>query len=373
MPAASTEPASLLSEVALTLLPGIGPLVTRQLIGYLGSAQNVLEASPGRLLKVPGVGPALVNVLRNSAGALRQAELVLRRAEHEGVRLLYYSRPDYPARLRPVPDAPVLLYFQGPADLNNPRTLAIVGTRQATDYGREQTEKLVRGVAPYQPLIISGLAYGIDIAAHRAALQEGLPTVGVMATGSDGMYPAAHRRTADKMLESGGLLTEFPFGTGPDKYNFPARNRIIAGLADGTVVVEAAQKGGALITAELALDYNREVLAVPGNLGAAASEGCNLLIRNQQASIYTGPQDIEQTLNWDQALHPMPPAPALNPADFTPEEFRVVEVLTSRGEQQIDELSWQAQLPVHQVASLLLALEFRGLVKALPGKKFALL
>ncbi|WP_345225595.1 DNA-processing protein DprA [Hymenobacter koreensis] len=367
-PAASAD---LLPEVALTLLAGIGPLLTRQLISYAGSAQAVLSAPAAKLQKVPGVGPAVAATLRNQAAALRQAEIILRQAEKTGTRLLYYTRPDYPTRLRPLADAPVLLYYQGTAELNAPRTLAVVGTRQATDYGREQTERLIKGVAPYQPLIISGLAYGIDIVAHRAALQEGLPTIGVMATGPDQMYPAAHRRTAEKMLENGGLLTEYPFGTGPDRYNFPARNRIIAGLADGTVVVEAAIKGGALITAELALDYDREVLAVPGNLGAAASEGCNHLIRNQQASIYTGPADIEQTLNWDNALHPTKPAKAaLDPADFTPEEFRLLEALGT-GEKQIDELSWRAQLPGHQTASLLLGLEFRGLVKALPGKKFA--
>ncbi|MCC3158976.1 DNA-processing protein DprA [Hymenobacter sp. 15J16-1T3B] len=372
-PTAPDSTASLLSEVALTLLPGIGPLVTRQLIGYLGSAQNVLNAGPNQLLKVPGVGPALVNVLRNSTAALRQAEQVLRRAEQDGARLLYYTRPDYPARLRPVPDAPVLLYYQGPAELNNARTLAVVGTRQATDYGREQTEKLIKGVAPYQPLVVSGLAYGIDIVAHRAALQEGLPTVAVMATGLDSIYPHAHRRTAEKMLEQGGgLLTEFTFGTPPDKYNFPARNRIIAGLTDATVVVEAAKKGGALITAELALDYNREVLAVPGRLDQPASEGCNQLIRNQQARIYTGPEDIEQALNWDAALQPAAVPAGLNPADFTPGEFALLEILQACKEKQIDELSWQAQLPINQVSTLLLGLEFRGVVRALPGKKFAL-
>jgi DNA processing protein len=366
--------ASLLAEVALTLLPGVGPLVTRQLIGYLGSAQNVLNAGPNQLLKVPGVGPALVNVLRGATPALRQAEQILRRAEQDGVQLLYYSRPDYPARLRPVPDAPVLLYYQGTADLQNPRTLAVVGTRQATDYGREQTEKLIKGVAPYGPLIVSGLAYGIDIAAHRAALQENLPTVAVMATGLDSIYPHAHRRTAEKMLaQGGGLLTEFTFGTPPDKYNFPARNRIIAGLSDATVVVEAAKKGGALITAELAQDYNREVLAVPGRLDQPASEGCNQLIRNQQAAIYTGPEDVEQLLNWDAALQPAAvAAPRLNPADFTPQEFSLLEILISTKEKQIDELSWQAQLPINEVSTLLLGLEFRGVVRALPGKKFAL-
>ncbi|UYZ60023.1 DNA-processing protein DprA [Hymenobacter latericus] len=363
---------SLLSEVALTLLPGIGPLITRNLISYCGSAEAVLQAPQAKLLKIPGVGPGTVTALRNNAAALGKAEQILRRAEKDGVQLLYYTRPNYPTRLRPVPDAPVLLYYLGTADLNHPRSLAVVGTRQATDYGREQTEKLVRGVAGYQPLIVSGLAYGIDIIAHRAALQEGLPTIGVMATGLDIIYPAAHRRTAEKMVEQGGLLTEFPFGTQPDKYNFPARNRIIAGLTDGTVVVEAARKGGALITAELALEYNREVLAVPGRLDQAVSEGCNHLIRNQQAVIYTSPADVEQVLNWDGALHHTPPVPALDPADFSADEFKLVQILQAHKERQIDELSWEAQLPINQVSTLLLGLEFRGVVRALPGKKFAL-
>ncbi|KUG08861.1 DNA-processing protein DprA [Solirubrum puertoriconensis] len=363
---------SLLSEVALTLLPGIGPLITRNLVSYCGSAEAVLQAPQSKLLKIPGVGPSTVTALRNNSSALGKAEQILRRAEKDGVQLLYYTRPNYPARLRPVPDAPVLLYYLGTADLNHPRSLAVVGTRQATDYGREQTEKLIRGVAGHQPLIVSGLAYGIDIIAHRAAIQEGLATIGVMATGLDIIYPAAHRRTAEKMVEQGGLLTEFPFGTQPDKYNFPARNRIIAGLTEATVVVEAARKGGALITAELAQEYNREVLAVPGRLDQAASEGCNHLIRNQQAVIYTGPLDVEQVLNWDGALHHTPVVPSLNPADFSAEEFKLVEILQAHKERQIDELSWEAQLPINQVSTLLLGLEFRGVVRALPGKKFAL-
>lgn len=241
---------SLLYELALTLIPGIGPQLTRQLMSYGSSARNVLHLPPGKLRRVPGVGEATVRVLTGPEreAALKKAEASLRKAEQEQVQILFYTSKKYPSRLKQLPDAPVLLYYQGPADLNAPKSVAIVGTRQATDYGREQTEALVRGLAPHQPLVISGLAYGIDILAHRAALQEGLPTVGVMATGLDVIYPAAHRKTADKMRETGGLLTEFPFGTGPDRYNFPARNRIIAGLADGTVVVEAAEKGGALIT-----------------------------------------------------------------------------------------------------------------------------
>jgi DNA processing protein len=365
-------------ELALTLLPGIGPQLTRQLMSYGSSAKNVFHLPPGKLRRIPGVGDATIKILTGPerGKALAQAEASLRKAEKEGVEILFYTNKRYPSRLKLIPDAPVLLYYQGPADLNAPKTLALVGTRQATEYGREQTERLLKGVLPHQPLIISGLAYGIDIMAHRAALQEGLPTVGVMATGLDIIYPAAHRKTAEKMRETGGLLTEFAFGTQPDRYNFPQRNRIIAGLADGTVVVEAAAKGGALITAELALSYDRDVLAVPGPLGAPSSEGCNALIKNHKAALYQEPKDLEQLLNWDAALHlpgKFQPPPSYSAADFTTDEFALLTVLMVSKEAHIDDLAWKAQLPIHLVASLLLGLEFRGVVRALPGKKFVLI
>ena len=236
---------TLFHELALTLLPGIGPQLTRQLMSYGGSAQNVLQLPPGKLRRIPGVGNATINILTGAerGKAFRKAEADLKKAGKDGVEILFYTSKRFPSRLKQLPDAPVLLYYQGTADLNAPKTVALVGTRQATDYGREQTERIVQGLLPHRPLVVSGLAYGIDIAAHRAALQEGLDTVGVMATGLDSIYPAAHRKTAEKMREQGGLLTEFPFGTPPDRYNFPARNRIIAGLADGTVVVEASHQG----------------------------------------------------------------------------------------------------------------------------------
>jgi len=366
-------------ELALTLLPGIGPQLTRQLMSYGSSAKNVLLLPPGKLRRIPGVGDATIKILTGPARgqALAQAEASLRKAEKEGVEILFYTSKKFPSRLKLIPDAPVLLYYQGTADLNAPKTLALVGTRQATEYGREQTERLIKGVLPHQPLIISGLAYGIDIMAHRAALQEGLATVGVMATGLDIIYPAVHRKTAEKMREQGGLLTEFPFGTSPDRYNFPQRNRIIAGLADGTVVVEAAAKGGALITAELALSYDRDVLAVPGNLGSAASEGCNALIKSNKAALYAEPKDLEQLLNWDAALYQtgkFQAPPAYSVDDFSVEEFALITVLaTAAGrEEQMDNIAWKAQQPIHAVASLLLALEFRGVVRALPGKRFGL-
>ena len=370
---------TLFHELALTLLPGIGPQLTRQLMSYGGAAKTVLMMPPGKLRRIPGVGAATVAILtgKDREAAFRKAEADLKKAEKDGVEIIFYTSKRFPSRLKLIPDAPAILYYQGTADLNAPKTVALVGTRQATDYGREQTERIIKGLLPHRPLVVSGLAYGIDIMAHRAALQEGLDTVGVMATGLDIIYPAAHRKTAEKMREQGGLLTEFSFGTPPDRYNFPARNRIIAGLADGTVVVEAAIKGGALITAELALSYDRDVLAVPGNLGSAVSAGCNALIKNNKAALYAEPLDLEQLLNWDAALHlsgKFKPAPSYSADDFTADEFALITVLTVAGgrEEQMDELAWKAQLPIYAVASLLLALEFRGVVRALPGKKFAL-
>jgi len=366
-------------ELALTLIPGIGPQLTRQLMSYGGAAKNVLMMPPGKLRRIPGVGAATVAILtgKDREAAFRKAEADLKKAEKDGVEIIFYTSKRFPSRLKQIADAPAILYYQDTADLNAPKVVALVGTRQATDYGREQTERIIKGLLPHRPLVVSGLAYGIDIMAHRAALQEGLETVGVMATGLDIIYPAAHRKTAEKMREQGGLLTEFPFGTPPDRYNFPARNRIIAGLSDGTVVVEAAIKGGALITAELALSYDRDVLAVPGNLSSAASAGCNALIRDNKAALYAEPLDLEQLLNWDAALHQsgkFKPVPSYSVDDFTIEEFTLITVLAAAigREEQMDELAWKAQLAIHTVASLLLGLEFRGVVRALPGKKFIL-
>jgi DNA processing protein len=378
MPNSSTDD-TLFHELALTLLPGIGPQLTRQLMSYGGSAKNVLMMPPGKLRRIPGVGDATIKILTGAERekALRKAETDLKKAEKDGVEIIFYTSKRFPTRLKLIPDAPAILYYQGTADLNTLKTVALVGTRQATDYGREQTERIVKGLVPHRPLVVSGLAYGIDIMAHRAALQEGLDTVGVMATGIDILYPAAHRKTAEKMREQGGLLTEFPFGTPPDRYNFPARNRIIAGLSDGTVVVEAAIKGGALITAELALSYDRDVLAVPGNLGSAASAGCNALIKSNKAALYQDPQDLEQLLNWDAALHQsgkFKPVPSYSADDFTADEFTIISALAAATgrELHMDELAWKAELPIHAVASLLLPLEFRGVLRAMPGKKFAL-
>lgn len=368
-------PTDSLHSVALTLVPGVGSILIRQLISYCGSAEDVFRAPLAKLLKVPGIGDVTARAILKP-DILTEAERVLKRLEPLNARALFYTDKAYPARLKALYDAPALLYVQGSGDLNVPRTIGLVGTRQATEYGRRITEEIVQAVQPYGATIISGLAYGIDIAAHRASLVNGLPTLGVMASGLDIVYPHAHQRTADEMLVLGSLLTESQPGTKPDAHLFPARNRIIAGLSDAVVVVEAAAKGGALITAEYANNYHREVFAVPGQLSQMFSAGCNKLIRENKAQIYTGPRDLIETLNWDQTpaeakngLSRKPQPPAL-PLDVTTEESQVMALLRPVADLHIDELSWQSQIPMGRLASLLLSLEFRGYVRSLPGKKY---
>jgi len=360
------------SQVALTLVPGLGSILIRQLISYCGSAPEVFRSPLARLLKVPGIGDVTARAIRTS-DALTAAERVLKRLETLGATPLFYTDKAYPTRLKTFYDAPALLYWQGAGDLNAPRTIGLVGTRQATDYGRRITTDIIDALAPYNVTVISGLAYGIDITAHRASLTNGLPTIGVMASGLDVVYPSVHRRTAQEMLAQGGLLTESIPGTKPDAHLFPARNRIIAGLSDAIVVVEAAAKGGALITAEYANNYHRDVFAVPGQLNQTFSAGCNKLIRENKAQIYTSPADLIETLNWDQPVgqHPRGNAAPALPVDVTDEESQVLALLRQSTDLHIDELSWQSQIPMGRLASLLLNLEFRGFVRSLPGKKYS--
>lgn len=366
-----------LYEVALGMLPGIGNLTTRLLISYCGSAKAVFTTPKGKLLRIPNIGQTTVNAISQQAQeALRKAEETIRKAERQQVQLLFYTHPSYPSRLKTIADAPCLLYYQGSASLNPEKSVGLVGTRKATDYGRQMTAKIVKDLQKHRPLIVSGLAYGIDIAAHRAALQESLPTVGVMASGPDIIYPSLHRKTAEKMLEQGGLVTEYGFGVKPDAPRFPARNRIIAALSDCTIIVEATRKGGALITADLAHGYNKDVMAVPGNVDAPASEGCNYLIQSLRAAIYTKVEDLEQLMNWDigsgKALH-KPLSSRYDPDDFTDEEYSVIRLLADSKEELVDAISWKTQVPVSRLASLLLGLEFRGVLKVLPGKKYILI
>ncbi len=361
-----------LALLALHFVPGIGDFLVKQLVSYCGSAADVFKLPKGKLLRIPGVGESTVSSLK-SANPFILAEDELKKAEKKDTRILFYLDADYPQRLKQFDDCPSLLYVKGNTDLNAGKTVGIVGTRQATAYGKDLVEKIIEELVPHRSQIISGLAYGIDVHAHKLALKYNLPTLGVMGSGMDIIYPAGHRDTAIKMLENGGLVTENPFGTKPDAHNFPARNRIIAALSDALIVVEAAEKGGALITAEIANNYNKDVFAFPGNIGQTYSAGCNKLIKINKAHLLTGVADIEYIMNWR--------ADELTPASveqldlhlFDPDELLVINLLKERkNPMMIDEISRKTSLAPSLLASLLLNLEFKNMVRSLPGKMYRL-
>ncbi|GGF47931.1 DNA-processing protein DprA [Echinicola rosea] len=365
---------TLLYTIALSLIPKLGPYAFKNIISYCGSAANFFTMPKGKAAKIPGIGSKLLAIRNQKESYLKEAEKVLEDCKKHQITVHTYLDHSYPNRLKSFMDAPVLLFTKGHIDLNPKRSIGIVGTRNASDYGKNTTRKIVEGLAPFQPTVISGLAYGIDITAHRTALEFELPTIAVLGNSLDSLYPAAHRSTAETMTENGGLVSEYPVGTAMHPNNFPARNRIIAALSDALIVVEAAKKGGALITAEIAYSYNREVFAVPGNLQNTYSEGCNNLIRSMKSSIYTGPRDIQEALSWttNDPESAASTKQALDLKKFSEEEQQILLILQETSPIQIDQLSWQSQFPIAQVASLLLSLEFQGVVKALPGKKYQL-
>jgi DNA processing protein len=359
-----------LSLLALHFIPGLGDHLIKQLVSYCGAADKVFKTTKGRLVKIPGIGDVTADAIVKGK-PFQEAEKELLKAEKEKVQLLFFTDRQYPSRLKQINDSPTLLYVKGDINFENPKTVAVVGTRNATEYGKLCTEELIKGLVPHGALIISGLAYGIDIHAHKMALKNQLPTIGVMGSGIDVIYPAAHRETATRMQAHGGLVTEQHFGTKPDAHNFPARNRIVAGLADAIVIVEAAEKGGALITAEIGNSYNKDVFAFPGNIGRSFSEGCNTLIKTNRANLITSVKDLEYLLNWDVAVAEPPKKLALNLEGFDENEKTILKLLLENNNQlMIDELSWRSGIPVSQLAALLLGLEFKGIVTPFPGKVY---
>lgn len=362
--------------LALASMPGVGAVTARQLISYCGGAKEVFEAERKKLHRIPGIGDHVIRSVVDKQ-LLLAAEAELKRCEKAGVLVCSYLDPGYPKRLLALYDAPLLLYLRGNLDLNARRNVGIVGTRKITDYGKNVTEQIVRDLSPFGALVVSGLAYGVDIVAHRTAVKFGMETVGVMASGADIIYPAAHRKTVAQMLEKGGVVTENSLGTKPDCQRFPARNRIIAGLSDVLIVVESAAKGGGLITVEFAANYHRDVYAVPGRLDQLMSEGCNQLIRQNKAALFSSVPEMAEDLRWNdkgraqQSLFPV--NYEQNAFDgFTTEESQLLSLLRKGGVVQIDELNWQSGLAPGRVATVLLHLEFKGVVRCLPGKKYAL-
>ncbi len=361
----------LLYQIAVTLLPNVGAITAKNLIGYCGSAKAVFSASKKALLRIPGVGPRIVESIGRRQ-VLGQAERELRFVEESGIQAFSYFDDGYPRRLRPYPDCPVLLYYRGAADLNANRTVAIVGTRKPTAQGTAVCEALVEQLQPYEVLLVSGLAFGIDAAAHRRSLEAGIPTVGVLGHGLRSVYPAQHRQLAEKMTAAGGLLTEFTSNTGPEREHFPMRNRIIAGLCDALIVVETGAKGGSMISALFANDYHKDVFAVPGRIRDLKSAGCNQLIKSHKAHLLENIEDLAYVMRWEKADECRPGVQTQLFAELDDAEKLIVTLLDKSTEVSIDDLTYQTKLSNSEMAALLLSLEFKGVIRSLPGKRYLL-
>lgn len=362
----------LLYEVALTLVPNIGPVQSKLLIDHFGDAPAVFKAKKHALECIEGIGEIRAASIRRFGG-WQEAEKEIAFIERYKITPLFLTHPDYPRRLLNCYDPPTLLYYRGTASLNAARVVAIVGTRYKTDYGRQLTEALVSGLAPYNVTVISGLALGIDAIAHKAALKNTLPTIGVLAHGLDKIYPAEHKTLARDMLrQDGGLLTEFRSRTTPDKHHFPARNRIVAGMSDATIVVETDVKGGSMITANLANGYHRDVFAFPGKTTDAKSAGCNQLIRTNKAMLITGAQELAETMGWEPIHAPAKKVQRELFIALSAEEQQIVQLLKEKDTLQIDELNTRSGLSASQVAAALLNLEIQQVLSSLPGKRYRL-
>lgn len=357
------------------MIPKVGSINAKKLISYCGGVEAVFKESKKSLLKIPGVGEGLASAVSNNK-VLERAEKEIEFIIKYDIKTYFYLDSEYPERLRQCEDGPIIFFEKSKKGINYNRDkfISLVGTRKATDYGKQLCKDLIDGLSlkGYKPFIVSGLAYGIDITAHKAALINDLQTIAVLGHGLDTIYPILHRNIAKEIFETGALVTDFPSKTKFDRNNFIKRNRIIAGLCDATIVVESGIQGGALITADLALSYNREVFAIPGNVGAIYSEGCNELIKSNKAALIQNSDDIEFLLGWEPLDIAKPPKQIVLFSELSNDEQKIVDYLKEVDQESLDILSIKLQIPVAKVSSMLLNLEFSGVVKSKPGKIFIL-
>ena len=359
----------LLYQIALTQIPHIGDVHAKALVNIYGDAESIFKAKRKDLENQEGIGTIRANSIKAFTD-FQNSGAEIKFIEQYKITPLFLTDKNYPQRLLNCYDSPVLLYYRGNADLNSPRMISIVGTRNNSEYGKIACEKLVEELQQENILVVSGLAFGIDTIAHKSALKNNLSTIGVLALGLNRIYPAQNKSLAKQMVERGGLLTEFMSDTIPDKQNFPKRNRIVAGMSDAVVVIESSKKGGSLITAELGNGYNKDVFAIPGRSTDLKSEGCNYLIKNNKASLLTCAADLLEMMNWKEPkkLHPKKQRELF--IEFTADEKIVVDLLQSQESMQIDQLYFRSGLSSSAMAAALLMLEMQGLVVSLPGKLY---
>ena len=355
-------------EIALTLVAGIGDVVGKKLVAYCGGAEAIFCENKKALLQVPNITENVVQSIK-SQQVMKRAEEEMLFVEKNGITPLFYLDKQYPKRLQHCHDSPMMLYYKGKADLNTTKVVGVVGTRNISDYGKYIAERIIEDLSVDNVMIVSGLAYGVDAVAHKAALKYNLATVGVLGHGMQTIYPAENRNLSQKMLEKGGVLTEFISGTKPDRENFPQRNRIVAGMVDCLLVVESALKGGAMITAELANSYDREVFAIPGRVGDIYSEGCNHLIKINKANLLTSATDMRYVMRWDVDTKVVSKQMRMF-RDFSDDEKKVMDVFKMNNVAHLDDIIVGTELSPSKLASVLLSLEFDGVLTALPGKRY---
>jgi DNA processing protein len=363
----------ILGWLRLQRIPGVGPANGLKLIQHFGDVQRVFSQSPSDLQQAQGIGPIVAERLLNPK-FLKEAEHQYLKIQKEEVRCLPITESAYPELLRQCADAPLVLFQKGPIAFTGRNILSIVGTRSMTNYGRDICEQLVEGLAPYDPIIVSGLAYGIDMYAQRAAILCGLKTVSCLGHGLDIIYPGRHTKYIPEILEQGALLSEFWLGTSPEPMNFVRRNRIIAGLSPATIVIESGPKGGSMITADLAFGYDREVFAVPGRTTDPFSSGCNLLIHQQKAQLLHSTEQLAEALNWSlenqNTQTSTKKKQRQSRGDFSEEESRIFEFLSEKGIQFLDEIAFACDLSVRETAAVLFQLEMKEIICPHPGKRF---
>lgn len=359
----------LLHALALLKVDGIGDIVAKKLITHCGSAQAVFQTKKNALLAIDGVGEVLYKKLQD-ASVFQLAEKELQFVEKQNISCLYYQEASYPERLKHCIDGPLVLFQSGNIDFQNRKLINIVGTRQVTPYGTEFTKKLIADLAPLQPIIVSGFAYGVDIVAHQAAMENNLQTIGVLAHGLNQIYPKMHQKYMAKMEQNGGFMTEFWSTSNPDRENFIKRNRIVAGMCEATIVIESAEKGGSLITANIANDYNRDVFAVPGRVSDKFSQGCNNLIKTQRAHLLNSAADLIYMLNWDITEKKVKTIQKQLFVSLTEDEQKVYDYLQNKQPELMDIIALACDFPIFKISSLLLNMELKGVIRPLPGKLF---
>ena len=359
----------LLYVLALQRVKGIGDINAKKLISHCGTAKKVFTEKRQTLEKINGIGSFTLKNLFNSTNLI-EAEKELKYIQKNKIETLYFKDKNYPKRLKHCVDGPILFFKEGKFKLENQPIISIVGTRKITSYGRSFCEKLISDLKEYNPIIVSGFAYGVDICAHKAALKNNLQTIGVLAHGFEEVYPKSHKKYVNEINKNGGFITDFWHNDELQRENFLKRNRIVAGISEATIIIESAEKGGSLVTADIANSYSRDVFAVPGRSTDVYSKGCNSLIKYNKAAILTSAKDIVEMLNWELESKQLKAVQKQLFIELTEVEQLIYDFLLKNGKELLDLISLNCKLPIHHTTTILFNLEMKGVVKPLPGKLF---